>query len=106
MTTATDFGPLMRSAMGERVRFTATVTRFAAKKNWQGLQQPTIVLTNICFADNGALVKTEQVFTRGVWDQDLHEGLRISFAARFDAVEKRDGSVWDMVLRPSRVKIL
>jgi hypothetical protein len=99
-------GPLLESALGHRVRFLATVDRFSAKKNWQGLQQPTIVLTNIRFEANGVKVLDSQTLNQGVWSQDLYPGHRISFEGRFDTVEKRDGSTCDLILRPSRTQIL
>src|SRR5438309_9668220 len=103
---ATEFGPLLQSALGQRVTFIARVSHFSTKRHWSGLTQATIVLENIRFEANGALVLESHTFTRGLWDADLYPGDEIAFEGRWDTVERRDGSVRDLILRPSRARIL
>ena len=102
----TELGPLLRSALGQRITFVARVSHFSTKRHWSGLTQATIVLTNIRFEANGAQVLESQTFTRGVWDADLYPGYEIAFEGRFDYVEKRDGTTRELILRPSRVRII
>jgi hypothetical protein len=45
------------------------------------------------------------MYLHGVWSQDLHEGLRISFTGKFETIEKH-GVAMDAVLRPGKVEIL
>ena len=98
-------GPLFRSALGERVKFVAVVSHFSTRRHWSGITEKTIVLKDICFADNHVQVVQEQTYLHGVWSQDLHEGLRISFTGKFETIEKR-GVTMDAVLRPGKVEIL
>jgi hypothetical protein len=58
----TEFGPLLQSALGQRVRFLAKVARFSTKRHWSGLTQATIVLENIRFEANGAQVLADPNF--------------------------------------------
>ena len=102
----TELGPLLRSVLGQRITFVARVSHFSTKRHWTGLTQATIVLEKIRFEANGAQVLETQTFTRGVWDADLYPGQNIAFEGRWDTVERRDGSVRDLILRPSRVRIL
>lgn len=99
--------PLLETALGHRVRFTARVSEFGTRRHWSGLQQATITLRDICFAANQALVLPVQTFDKGDWCRDLHPGLKISFEARMDWFERRsDGVAFEKVYRPSKVLIL
>ena len=103
---ATESGPLLQSALGQRVQFIARVSHFSTKRHWSGLTQATIVLENIRFAANGAKVLDTQTFNRGIWDVDLYPGYEIVFEGRWDTVEKRNGTIRELILRPSHVRIL
>ena len=90
----TELGPLLRSALGQRVPFIARVSHFSTKRHWSGLTQATIVLTNIRFEANGAQVLESQTFTRGVWDADLYPGYEIAFEGLCPfAIDNRPGIV-------------
>jgi hypothetical protein len=98
--------PLLETALGHRVRYIARVSEFGTRRHWSGLQQATITLRDICFAVNHASVLPVQTFDKGEWCRDLYAGINISFEARMDWFERRDGATVEKVYRPTKVLIL
>jgi hypothetical protein len=55
----------LESVNGNRMRFRATVKRFGTKKNYHGYPEPTILLKNVTFVDNGSVATDHIWFTVG-----------------------------------------
>lgn len=55
----------LKSVNGKRMRFRAIVERFGTKKNYHGYPEPTILLKQVTFVDNGVVATDHIWFTVG-----------------------------------------
>lgn len=80
----------LKSFLGQRLRFRATVSRFGTKSNYHGNRQPipTLLLTHVIFEDSGEIAAEHVWLVRGKWATDLCIGDEIVFDARVDEYEK------------------
>jgi len=112
----------MRTALekrnGERLRFRARAARYGSKANWHGYPEPTILLTNVVFTEDGSPACDHVWFTVGKWAGGIVPGGTIEFNARVDEYEKgycgrlaeERGESWSAIdyhlERPTNVRVV
>ena len=77
----------LKTLLGQRLTFTATVDLFSVKNGYRG-PVATLMLKDVCLADDGRLVTEHLWWDKGAWAKELHVGDRISFEARVSSYEK------------------
>lgn len=75
--------PRLQRRDGERLRFTATVEHFGTRSNYHGFPEPTVLLRDVRFDDNGSPATDHIWFVVGKTIARL--GLRSGETVAFDA---------------------
>ena len=107
----------LKSINGQRLRFIATVERFASKSAFRGPAIPTVLLKDIRRTDTGENVSDHLWFTKGKSWESTTIGCQVEFDARVSVYEKgykghRDDvfdapvSVDYRLERPTKVEVL